>query len=215
MRYLILASLVALSVGSAHANPPTEEELPDFPVNIEDFTDMDEEKAEEIIGSINPLENDLRGLDVAIRLHQGFVIKPDGAFFQLGVTNGAGEELLDEEFTLLETFGVENATLTAEQRDDFVIRTFELDPEDYPRMQARDMVLQELKRTSPGENLLRFNAGAKTCANPDLETPDQYRLALFVRTAPDVDFVPLSTGDLIVDRDNAGPFAFAWDACES
>ena len=215
MRYLILAGLFAFSVGSVHANPPSEEELPDLPVNIEGMSEMDEEKAEEIIGSINPLENDLRGLEVAIRLHQGFVVKPEGAFFQLGVTNGAGEELLDEEFTLIETFGVENATLSAERRDEFVIRTYELDPADYPRMQAGDRLLQELKRTAPGENLLRFNAGAKTCANPDVATPDEYRLALFVRTAPDVDFVPLSTGDLIVKQDNAGPFAFAWDACES
>ena len=81
-------------------------------------------------------------------------------------------------------------------------------------MQAGDMILQELKRSAPGETQLNFNAQAKTCANPDLETPDEYRLAMFARTAADVDFVPISAGDMIVEQENAGIFEFAWDNCE-
>ena len=75
------------------------------------------------------------------------------------------------------------------------------------------LILQELKRTSPGENQLKFNAGVFTCANPDTETPDEYRFAMFVRSASDVDFIPLSNGDVVMTRENAGPLAVAWEPC--
>lgn len=37
---------------------------------------------------------------------------------------------------------------------------------------------------------------------------------MFARTAADVDFVPISAGDMIVEQENAGIFEFAWDNCE-
>lgn len=213
MRYFIVASLLLAVACSAQSAPPSDEIEADLPINIEDLDDMDEETAEAIIGSINPLENDLRGLEVAIRVHQGFLIKPDGAFFMLGVIDGGGETRLDEEFIMVETTGIESESLTAQEREDFTIETFTLDTADHGRMNAADLILQELKRTSTGENQLTFNAGARTCANPDLDTPDQYRIAFFVRSSPDVDFIPLSAGDLIVEKEDAGAFEFAWEDC--
>ncbi len=214
MRYLVFAGLILTSACFAPTDAQDNELPDDFPINIEDMKQFDEAEAEAVIGSINPLENDLRGLEVAIRLHQGFLIKPEGAVFNLGVTDRAGQSRLQEEFVLIPTDQIEFRNLTAEQRDDFRFWTYRLDPTDHPRMEAGDAVLQELKRVAPGENQLTFNAQAYTCANPNLETPEQYRIAMFVRTAPDVDFVPLSAGDLIVDQDNAGIFEFAWEPCD-
>lgn len=213
MRYSLIASLASacLCFGPAGAQDLTVPE--DFPINVEDMEKFDEEAAEKAIGSLNPLENDLRGLEIAVRLHQGFLIKPEGGIFYLGVTDGSGETRLDEEFVLLETSDVDAPVLTSEAREGFDFWTYRLDPKDYPRMQAGDALLQELKRVAPGENQLRFNAQAYTCANPNLDTPDEYRIAMFARTAPDVDFVPLSAGDLIVEKENAGVFAFAWEDC--
>ena len=187
----------------------------DMPIQIEGMEDMDEEKAEEIIGSINPLDNDLRGLEVAVRMHEGFRIKNDGVVFELGVIDRAGETRLDEEFILVETSGIDSQTLRDAAREGFFIRTFTLDEADYERMQAGDLILQELKENTPGENQLKFNAGVYTCANPDADTPDEYRFAMFVRSAPDVDFIPLSNGDVVMSRSNAGPLSAAWNPCES
>ena len=214
MRYSMIASLVCVSLcfgaaGAQDLSPPE-----DFPINVEDMETFDAEQAEKVVSSLNPLENDLRGLEIAVRLHQGFLIKPEGGVFHLGVTDGSGETRLDEEFILIETSDVEAPLLTAEQREGFEFWTYRLAPEDYPRMQAGDALLQELKRLAPGQNQLKFNAQAYTCANPNLDTPDEYRIAMFARTAPDVDFVPLSAGDLIVEKENAGVFAFAWEDCD-
>lgn len=220
MKYLALACLLACTACAAESDTPPDNEASssvdaasELPIRVEGMEDMNEETAEEIIGSINPLENDLRGLEVAIRQHQGFLIKEDGAFFQLGVTDGEGVVRLDEEFTLVETLGVVTPTLAEAQKDEFYLRTYRLDEADYERMQASDLILQELKRTSPGENQLKFNAGSKSCANPALTPPDEYRFAMWVRTAPDVDFVPLSAGDVVMSRENAGPLAIVWEPC--
>ena len=203
---------MACSGPSDQSQPP----IPaDMPIQVEGMEDMDEEKAEEIIGSINPLENDLRGLEVAVRMHEGFRIKPDGVEFELGVIDGAGETRLDETFILIETSGIDSPTLENSAREDFFIRTFTLDSADHERMRAGDLILQELKQSAPGENQLKFNAGVYTCANPDTETPEEYRFALFVRSASDVDFIPLSNGDVVMNRTTAGPLSAAWDPCDS
>lgn len=213
MRYSIFAGLLSLSACFGMAGAQEISVPEELPFNVEDLEKFDEDAAKKAIGSLNPLENDLRGLEVAIRLNQGFLIKPEGAIFNLGVTDGAGETRLDEQFVLLKTSDVEAPILTTEQREGFDFWTYRLDPKDYARMQAGDALLQELKRTAPGENQLTFNAQAITCANPDLDTPDEYRIAMFARTASDVDFVPLSAGDLIVEQENAGVFAPAWEDC--
>jgi hypothetical protein len=204
----ILTALLAVACSDA-----SQSETPNLPIQIEGMDDMTEEKAEEIIGSINPLENDLRGLEVAVRMHNGFRIKQDGVVFELGVIDGSGEVRIDEAFTLEETFNVDSPTLQDAGREAFFVRTYKLSEADHDRMHAGDLILQELKRTSPGENQLKFNAGVFTCANPDTETPDEYRFAMFVRSASDVDFVPLSNGDVVMTRDNAGPLVVAWEPC--
>lgn len=213
MKKLALAA-TCLAFACSEQSDPNGSTLPaDLPIQVEGLEDMDEEKAEEIIGSINPLENDLRGLEVAVRMHQGFRIKSNGVVFQLGVTDGSGATRLDEEFILVDTSGIDSPTLRDAARESFFVRTFTLDAADYDRMRAGDLVLQELKQTAPGENQLKFNAGVYTCANPDIETPDEYRFAMFVRSASDVDFIPLSNGDVVMTRANAGPLAAAWDPC--
>ncbi len=214
MKYPAFAYLILATACSQATTPPAETTQPEMPITIEGIEDMTEEKAEEIIGSINPLENDLRGLEVAIRMRDGFRIKDDGAVFQLGVTDSAGETRLDEEFILVETTGVESQALTDAMSDGFYMRTYKLSETDFDRMNAGDELLQELKRTAPGENQLNFNAGAYTCAEPEMETPNEYKFAMFVRTAPDVDFVALS-GDVVIPKETAGAFQAAWDKCES
>lgn len=212
-RLLPIALLLSVaSAGLVHADEPQDQ--PELPFEAEALENMDEDAAEAIIGSVNPLDNDLRGLELAIRLHNGFRIEPDGAIFELGVTDGAGETRIDEDFVLIETSGVSSPTLIEAQREEFYISSFKLSERDFQRMAASDTILQELKATSPGENTLTFNATVITCAAPDTITPDEYRFAMFVRTAPDVDFVSLSGGDVIVSKEYAGPFLHAWDPCD-
>jgi len=167
MRFIRLIGLASLTTSFGLATAQEISVPEELPFNVEDMEKFNEEDAEKVIGSLNPLENDLRGLEVAMRLHRGFLIKPEGAIFNLGVTDGAGETRLDEAFVLIETSGVEAPTLTAEQREGFEFWTYRLDPKDYARMQAGDALLQELKRVAPGQNQLTFNAQAYTCANPD------------------------------------------------
>jgi len=214
MKRLTAACSALFMACLAEAQMVDETEPPKMPLTVEGLEDMDEAAAEAIIGSVNPLENDLRGLEVAIRMHDGFLIRDDGAVFELGVTDGEGVTRLDEEFSLVETTGVDSDLLREAARQNFYIRTFKLGSADHARMQAADLILQEMKRTSTGNNQLKFNAGAYTCANPDIATPDEYRFAIFVRTAPDVDFVPLSSGDIVMNKDQAGPLSFAWEPCQ-
>ncbi|MEO1661625.1 MAG: hypothetical protein AAFR51_11600 [Pseudomonadota bacterium] len=213
MKNLLIALSFAASTGLAFADTPPTFDAEDLPLKVEGLEDLDEAEIEAMMSSVNPLENDLRGLEVAIRMHEGFVIKPDGAFFMLGLTDGAGDIQLDEEFTLIETQGVTSPTLSEAARDAFFIRTYELDPADHDRIRAADMLLQEIKRTSTGDNQLTFNAGAKTCASNDTAAPEEYRIAIFVRTAPDVDFIPLSAGDVVMTKENAGPLSEMWSPC--
>ncbi len=213
IRILPIALLLAAAF-TAQVHADQDETPPDLPFEAEALQNMDEDAAEAIIGSVNPLENDLRGLELAIRLHNAFVIEPDGAVFELGVTDGTGASRIDEDFVLIETEDVSSPTLADAQRQDFYIGTFKLSESDFERMAASDVILQDLKTNSPGENTLTFNATVHTCAATDIVTPDEYRFAMFVRTAPNVDFVSLSGGDVIVQKENAGPFLHAWDPCE-
>lgn len=215
MKHFAAACSVLLMANIAAAQMVDETGPPAMPLTVEGLEDMDEAAAEAIIGSINPLDNDLRGLEVAIRMHEGFLIREAGALFELGVTDSEGVTRLDEDFTLVATTGVDSDLLREAARQDFYIRTFKLDAADYARMQAADLILQDMKRTSTGNNQLKFNAGAKTCAHPDIATPDEYRFAVFVRTAPDVDFVPLSSGDIVMSKGTAGPLSFAWEPCQA
>lgn len=197
---------IAMLPGACSAEPPA-------PIQVEDAESMDEEYMEDIIGSINPLENDLRGLEVAVRMRDGFRIKADGAIFNLGVTDGSGEVRLDEEFILTETKDIESETLTGAASGGFYVRTYKLSKADYPRMHAGDLVLQQLKRDNPGENKLNFSATTRTCAEPEMTTPDVFKFAIFARTSSDVDFVALS-GDVSIPKETAGPFQIAWEPCE-
>ena len=213
MTYFPRAALTLTAAALVFACSPSTAEPPQ-PIQVDDIESMDEEHFEKVIGSINPLENDLRGLEIATRVREGFRIKQDGATFNLGVTDGAGEIRLDEQFTLVATTGIQTETLTNAVTDGFYLRTYKLSEADHPRIHAADTLLQQLKRDHPGENKLTFNAKISTCAEPGISTPDTYTFAIFVRTSPDVDFVALS-GDVNIAKDSAGPFQAAWDACGS
>lgn len=214
MRRFAFTALMLATACSAPTDPISAQETPTMPIRVDGMESVDEAEIETLVSSINPLENDLRGLEVAIRMHNGFLIKPDGARFELGVIDGSGDTRLDEEFTLVETADIVSETLQNATREGFYIRTYKLDEADYDRIHRSDLVLQELKRTAPGENQLKFNAGAITCANPSGETPDEYRFEIFVRTAPDVDFITLTNGDVVMEKENAGALTRAWDPCE-
>jgi len=92
------------------------------------------------------------------------------------------------------------------------LKTFQLKEADHPRIQASNVLLNQLKRDNAGENKLKFNATILTCADPNLSTPEIYSFSVFVRTAPDVDFVPLS-GNINIPKETAGAFRMAWDPC--
>ncbi|MEC7289344.1 MAG: hypothetical protein VXW22_04530, partial [Pseudomonadota bacterium] len=121
IRILPIALLLAAAF-TAQVHADQDETPPDLPFEAEALQNMDEDAAEAIIGSVNPLENDLRGLELAIRLHNAFIIEPDGAVFELGVTDGTGASRIDEDFVLIETEDVSSPTLADAQRHRSIVR---------------------------------------------------------------------------------------------
>ena len=173
--------------------------------------DLDE-AADRVTGSLNPFENDLRDLEVAIRLNEAFLTKPDGVEFEFKVTNSAAATPINEVFVMQPTSGIASDLLAAEQRPGFYISTYRLKDADKPRMHAADLELKALKAASTGGNELTFQAEAHTCVDPSGPMPQTYSLTLYVRTHPGVDFVTLSD-EWLADRADAGPLAALFDTC--
>ncbi len=167
---------------------------------------------ERMMGSLNPFENDLRGLEIAIRLKDEFRTKEDGAEFEFQVTSATGEMPLNEIFVLAETSDIDSPLITAEQRAGYYIRTYALADTDKPRMHTADTTLKALKAASTGGNELRFQAIANTCVEPDMAMPETYSLTVFLRTHPDVDFVTLSE-EWLADRQDTGSLSALFDPC--
>ncbi len=155
------------------------------------------------VGSINPFENDLRGLEVAIRLREEFRTQPNGVTFEFGVVTAEGDKPLDEVFALEPTSGIASLMIASQQREGFYIRTYRLAEADKPRMAAADVTLQALKAASTGGNELQFQAVALTCVEPETAPPEAYSLTLYVRTHTDVDFIALSEEIRIGRQDEA------------
>ncbi|GAB5457289.1 MAG: hypothetical protein Hens3KO_03190 [Henriciella sp.] len=201
MRKLVFIALIGLTACSQEVPPANVEASLSEPVlQLADAeTDM-EAVAEKVIGSVNPLENDLQGLEIAVRLRDAFRISSSGVDFELKVTDGDGNVPIEESFDLVETSNIESATLSGAAREGFYIRTYRLDDKDRPVMQAADAILQKLKQQSTGDNELTFQAVAHSCVEPDAPEPSQYSLTIYVRSHPGVDFVTLSE-EWIADRD--------------
>lgn len=215
MRSLLPAILfVALAACSPAEDPATEltaETPPEMPLRMADPEADMEDIAEDVIGSMNPLENDLRGLEVAVRLRDEFRISTSGVEFELRATGPDGDAKVDELFKMSETTGVESALLSAEARDGFYVRTFELAETDKPAIATADTVLQTMKEETPGQNELTFQAIANTCVEPDT-SPEQYSLTIYVRSHPGVDFVTLSS-EWIMDKGEEGLAEMMFRAC--
>lgn len=217
MRPLLPALIMLALAACSPAEPPvsnlTADEPPiEMPLRMADDTIDMEEVAESVIGSINPLENDLRGLEVAVRLRDAFRISTSGVQFELRATGPDGDAKVDHLFQMTETEGVESALLASEARDGFYIRTFELEETDKPIVAAADATLQVMKEDTPGQNELTFQAIANTCVEPSA-APEQYSLTVYVRSHPSVDFVTLSS-EWIMDRSNEGLAEMLFRECD-
>ncbi len=198
---------------STASEAPVEVEAADTgPIRFAESTEELDARAVAAESSINPLENDLRGLEVAFRHHKAFRIKPDGAVFEMDLADLDGNILLDEDFILEPTSGVESDMLSAEAREASVIRTFRLAEADKPRMAAADAQLKQRKAEAPGQNTLNLSGGTYSCAEPEETAPDVYSLSMYFRTAEDRDFVPMM-GEMLIDKVADSPFAGFWVDC--
>lgn len=147
--------------------------------------------------SAHPLENDLRELEIAVRLRDAFEPKPEGTKFEFKVTMADGSKPIDETFDLLPTEGVVCERLSAEMRPGFHIKTYKLNPADHDRMDAASNMLQKLKAESTGGNDLAFQAIVETQVKPGAEVPDAFSLTIYARSHKNVAFVPLSDEKII------------------
>lgn len=219
MRLLILGlALLAAACGQKTA-PETEtaviEVTSDLPISPMSSDAELEANAREVMASINPLENDLRDLEIAVRLKDAFQIKTTrGVEFELSVTMGDGTVPIDETFVLTPDAAIESSVLNAARREGFYVARLRLDPADRARMGAAGDKLQELRKTSNGNNELTFNATAFTCVPQDVEAPDTYSLTVFARTSPDVEFITLSD-EWLVERSDMAGVRELWDKCDS
>lgn len=210
LAFLTLFGLVACSQDPAP--PAAETPTPDIPLQMANPDADMEAIAEKALGSVNPLENDLRGLEVAVRLRDAFRISTSGVDFDLKVTDGQGNVPIDESFSLVETNGIDSPTLDSAARDGFYVRTYKLSERDGILMGAADEILQRLKSQSTGDNELTFQAVAHSCVEPDAAEPNEYSLTMYVRSHPDVDFVTLSE-EWIVERGTSGIPSAIFEIC--
>ena len=164
--------------------------------------------------SLNPFENDLRALEVGLRLKDEFRLVSGGAQFEFAARMANGTEPFNETFVLEETSGIDSPTLGDAQREGFYVRTFKLQEADKPRMASADTTLKRLKAESTGGNELTFNAVALTCVDPTFVAPDTYSLTVFVRTHPDVDFMLLGD-EMVADREETGALAALFSPCKT
>lgn len=183
------------------------------PIRFQESEEDLQANAEVAQSSINPLENDLRGLEVAFRLPEAFAIKPGGALFSIEMNDLEGNALLTEVFDLEPAPGLSLDSFWAEQREGFRIDTFRLSPSDHDRMAATEAALIARRDAAPGQSMLNIQGEAKSCTQPGMTAPDTYSLTLYFRTAADVGFVPL-TGEMLMDKPEDGPFLIFWDLCE-
>jgi len=215
-KYMMIAAALGLVAcgDTVQTSPPANDTAIDPPITIDASADELETNAEQVKASMNPLENDLRGLEIAVRLHEAFRIKSDRANFELGVNDPQGITRADEIFDLVKTTGIETDALKAAEKPGFYIKTFKLAEADHERMQATEKILMELREAAPGQNELKFNAYAVTCVEPGITPPDTYRYMVMVRSSPLVDFVTLAS-EVSIERGGTGVPEELWSECET
>ncbi len=209
----VILLLGACAPAADQSDSETAIAAPTPPTEVSDRQAVDS-LSEQAVGSINPFENDLRGLEVAIRLRDEFRTHPDGVKFEFGVVTAQGDKPLDEVFTLEPTSGIDSLMIASQQREGFHIRTYRLTEADKPRMAAADATLQALKAASTGGNELQFQAVALTCVEPEVKPPEAYSLTLYVRTHTNVDFIALS-GEIRLDRKDEEAVSEIFEVCAS
>ena len=124
-----------------------------------------------------------------------------------------GEIPIDETFNLIQMDTVSSPLLDANARDEFYFAAFRLSEQDKIQIAKAQQMLNILKQNSDGENALTLNATAYTCAAPDRDVPDVYSATTYIRTHPDVDFIPLSS-ELLVDKTDDPAISALWNVCE-
>lgn len=207
---IALAGLVA-ACGQPSQPTDTQAEI-ETPIRIVEEEAVLDENIEKTMGSMNPLENDLRDLEIGIRLKDEFVLTEKGAEFVLKATMSNGDVPIDEVLKLERVSDIESALLAAEARDGFYMATFHLRDEDKRRVQAAQTILGELKKTSDGNNDLTFNAIAYTCVAEGVEPSDVYSLTIYARSHPGVEFIPLGS-EIEIARSEMPGVAELWDSC--
>jgi hypothetical protein len=172
----------------------------------------DAAEIEGAIASINPLENDLRNLEVAVRLADPFVVKDDGAVLLLQVKSDTQGLLVDERFTLSRTPPAANAFTEALAMPGFTLHPFTLAAGDKERMAAAQAQMLAIREAAPGQNELTFEAAVFSCVGGGQPAPETYRFGVYVRSAPTVEYVSLG-GDMEVARGNAGAMDDLFEPC--
>jgi hypothetical protein len=170
------------------------------------------EAIEGAIASINPLENDLRNLEVAVRLADPFEVKDDGAVLLLQVKSDTQGLLVDERFTLARAPGAANSFTEALAVPGFTLHPFKLAPADGERMAAAQARMLEIREAAPGQNELTFEAAVFSCVGGGQPAPETYKFGVYVRSAPTVEYVSLG-GDMEVARGNAGTMDDLFNPC--
>ncbi len=218
MRPVLIAALALLAACSPRAktaDTPAEPEAnanQTLPLQVE--SNIDQSQYENVVASMNPLENDLRGLEVAVRLEDAFVVKSDGAVLHIGATAPGGEQVVDELFVLAPLPEGAAGFLAPLAREGFTVHTFNLSDADLARMAATQAHLQEVRDAAPGQNELTFEASAYTCVAAGKDIPDVYRFNVFVRSAPTVDFVDMG-GEITFRPEDSPAAAQLFQPCES
>lgn len=164
------------------------------------------------MASVNPLENDLRGLEMALRLPEAFEVKADGAVLNLQVVSDADGLVIDEKFVLAASGMPEAAFASPLAVDGFTVHWFRLSEVDHARMADTQARMMAIREAAPGQNELSFDTGASTCVSAGKAPPEVYRYSVFLRSAPTVEFVSLG-GDMDIARETAGALSPLWDPC--
>lgn len=194
----------------APAAPPVAAAPPSLEVEADERSDA---QFEEVIASVNPLENDLRGLEVAIQLEDAFVVKPDGVDLRIAAKSADGTVVLDETYVLAVLDAPEAEFLAPLSREGYAVHTFQLALADRARMADMQERLKALRQAAPGRNELTFSATARTCVAQGRPAPDALRFRVFLRSARMVDFVDVGGESTFRPGDGPGS-AVLFAPCE-
>ena len=165
--------------------------------------------------SLNPLDNNLQNLEIAIQIPDAFDIPDGAARFDFGVTLGDGSRPFDEHFVLVPTRGIADAALDAAALPGRHFETYRLADADRARMGAAYAKLQALRAVEDptGQRALNFSISSTGCLVDPADAPDIFVSRSFARSDARVNFVPMSN-DWEIDRDTSPDWLDFWEPCE-